>query len=170
METYYKAINWMPSKMSSTNQLGEKTDEQFLARYVFLPNDLDDCLSNKRKTWSEKLYGLTLLDTMQSEISSSLAQTSTPWGSCFSQYPIYGKAILPSIFSTWILLRLKKFSNDQYQLYSTKRRRDCQRNSTPTAAHFEKKVASVFETFLFYSGFFNFTISVTTTSQRCRNH
>ena len=65
----------MPSKMSSTNQLGKNWRSNSGSIHVFpLSNDLDDWrkLSNVEKDLVGKVFGgLTLLDTMQSETGSS---------------------------------------------------------------------------------------------------
>ena len=75
METYYKAVNWNSIEDVVDKATWEKLTEQFwLDTRIPLSNDLDDWrkLSQKEKDLVGKVFGgLTLLDTMQSEIGVS---------------------------------------------------------------------------------------------------
>jgi ribonucleotide reductase, beta subunit len=75
METYYKAVNWNAIEDVVDKATWEKLTEQFwLDTRIPLSNDLDDWrkLSQKEKDLVGKVFGgLTLLDTMQSEIGVS---------------------------------------------------------------------------------------------------
>ena len=156
----------MPSKMSSTNQLGKNWRSNSGLIHVFpCQNDLDDWKSyqNVEKDLVGKVFGgLTLLDTMQSETgvqAPSRGHPYTTWGKLFSitsnLWNLFTLNLTHQSSLPWILrLRLKKFSNGPIPILTYKESWDCQRN-LPKRKPTWKKVASVFlETFLFYSGFF----------------
>ncbi|MCI5870813.1 class 1b ribonucleoside-diphosphate reductase subunit beta [Streptococcus sp.] len=164
--TYYKAINWNEIEDAVDKSTWEKLTEQFwLDTRIPLSNDLDDWrkLSDVEKDLVGKVFGgLTLLDTMQSEVGMSQLKKDvrTPHEEAVLNNIEFMESVhaksYSSIFST---LNTKSeieaiFAWVEENEFLQKKARivtEIYRNGTAL----ERKVASVFlETFLFYSGFF----------------
>lgn len=164
--TYYKAINWNEIEDSIDKSTWEKLTEQFwLDTRIPLSNDLDDWrkLSDIEKDLVGKVFGgLTLLDTMQSEVGMSQLKKDvrTPHEEAVLNNIEFMESVhaksYSSIFSTLntkseIEDIFKWVEENEFLQKKAEVITEIYRHGTPL----ERKIASVFlETFLFYSGFF----------------
>lgn len=164
--TYYKAINWNEIEDSVDKSTWEKLTEQFwLDTRIPLSNDLDDWrkLSDVEKDLVGKVFGgLTLLDTMQSEVGMSQLKKDvrTPHEEAVLNNIEFMESVhaksYSSIFSTLntkseIEDIFKWVEENEFLQKKAEVITEIYRHGTPL----ERKIASVFlETFLFYSGFF----------------
>lgn len=162
----YKAINWNNIEDMIDKATWEKLTEQFwLDTRIPISNDIDDWrkLSQQEKDLVSKVFGgLTLLDTLQSEVGAHILlkdartqQEEAIYNNISCMESIHAKSY-SSIFST--LLTPKEIEDvfnwantDSNLQYKADTVNDIYQNGTPV----QKKIASVLlESFLFYSGFY----------------
>lgn len=162
----YKAINWNNIEDSLDQAVWQKLTEQFwLPERVPVSNDLDDwrVLSQAEKDLIGKVFGgLTLLDTLQSEIGaiSLMKDALTQHEEAVLTNIAFMESVhaksYSSIFSTLHnkseIEEIFEWTNSDEHL---QRKADIINNVYQTGTALQKKIASVFlESFLFYSGFF----------------
>lgn len=162
----YKAINWNKIEDILDKATWEKLTEQFwLDTRIPISNDIDDWrkLSQQEKDLVAKVFGgLTLLDTLQSEVGANILlkdartqQEEAIYNNISFMEAVHAKSY-SSIFST--LLTPKEIEDvfnwtntDSNLQYKADTVNDIYQNGTPV----QKKIASVLlESFLFYSGFY----------------
>lgn len=162
----YKAINWNRIEDAIDKATWEKLTEQFwLDTRVPISNDLDDWrkLSQQEKDLVAKVFGgLTLLDTLQSEVG---VESLVPHARTQHEISVYRNIIFmeavhaksySSIFST---LLTPKEIDDVFEWTHThptlQKKAQIIEDIYQNGSSLERKIASVFlESFLFYSGFF----------------
>lgn len=162
----YKAINWNRIEDAIDKATWEKLTEQFwLDTRVPISNDLDDWrkLSQQEKDLVAKVFGgLTLLDTLQSEVG---VESLVPHARTQHEISVYRNVIFmeavhaksySSIFST---LLTPKEIDDVFEWTHThptlQKKAQIIEDIYQNGSSLERKIASVFlESFLFYSGFF----------------
>ncbi len=162
----YNAINWNTIEDILDKATWEKLTEQFwLDTRIPISNDIDDWrkLSQQEKDLVSKVFGgLTLLDTLQSEVGANILlkdartqQEEAIYNNISFMEAVHAKSY-SSIFST--LLTPKEIEDvfewtntDSNLQYKANTVNDIYQNGTPI----QKKIASVLlESFLFYSGFY----------------
>jgi ribonucleoside-diphosphate reductase 2, beta subunit, putative len=162
----YNAINWNTIEDILDKATWEKLTEQFwLDTRIPISNDIDDWrkLSQQEKDLVSKVFGgLTLLDTLQSEVGANILlkdartqQEEAIYNNISFMEAVHAKSY-SSIFST--LLTPKEIEDvfewtntDSNLQYKADTVNDIYQNGTPI----QKKIASVLlESFLFYSGFY----------------
>lgn len=162
----YNAINWNTIEDILDKATWEKLTEQFwLDTRIPISNDIDDWrkLSQQEKDLVSKVFGgLTLLDTLQSEVGANILlkdartqQEEAIYNNISFMEAVHAKSY-SSIFST--LLTPKEIEDvfewtntDSNLQYKADTVNDIYQNGTPV----QKKIASVLlESFLFYSGFY----------------
>lgn len=162
----YKAINWNKIEDVVDKATWEKLTEQFwLDTRIPISNDLDDWrkLSQQEKDLVAKVFGgLTLLDTLQSEVG---VESLVPYARTQHEISVYRDVSLmeavhaksySSIFST---LLTPKEIDDVFKWTHThpalQKKAQIVEDIYKNGTSLERKIASVFlESFLFYSGFF----------------
>lgn len=162
----YKAINWNKIEDVFDKATWEKLTEQFwLDTRIPISNDLDDWrkLSAQEKDLVAKVFGgLTLLDTLQSEVG---VESLVPHARTQHEVSVYKNISFveavhaksySSIFST--LLTPKEIEDVFEWTYThpaLQKKAQIVENIYKNGNSLERKIASVFlESFLFYSGFF----------------
>ena len=164
--TYYKAINWNAIEDVIDKSTWEKLTEQFwLDTRIPLSNDLDDWrkLPQKERDLVAKVFGgLTLLDTLQSEVGVDKLKeyAVTPheeavYNNISMMESVHAKSY-SSIFST---LNTKSEIEEIFHWVETneflQRKAQLVKDIYLGDDKHKKQIASVFlESFLFYSGFF----------------
>ena len=162
----YNAINWNNIEDMIDKATWEKLTEQFwLDTRIPISNDIDDWrkLSSAEQELVAKVFGgLTLLDTVQSEVGANILlkdartqQEEAIYNNISFMESVHAKSY-SSIFST--LLTPKEIEDvfdwtntDSNLQYKADTVNDIYQNGTPV----QKKIASVLlESFLFYSGFY----------------
>ncbi len=162
----YNAINWNTIEDILDKATWEKLTEQFwLDTRIPISNDIDDWrkLSQQEKDLVSKVFGgLTLLDTLQSEVGANILlkdartqQEEAIYNNISFMEAVHAKSY-SSIFST--LLTPKEIEDvfewtntDSNLQYKADTVNDIYQNGTPI----QKKIASILlESFLFYSGFY----------------
>lgn len=162
----YNAINWNKIEDVVDKATWEKLTEQFwLDTRIPISNDVDDWrkLSPTEQELVAKVFGgLTLLDTLQSEVGANILlkdsrtqQEEAIYNNISFMEAVHAKSY-SSIFST--LLTPKEIEDvfdwtntDSNLQYKADTVNDIYQNGTPV----QKKIASVLlESFLFYSGFY----------------
>lgn len=162
----YKAINWNKIEDVVDKATWEKLTEQFwLDTRIPISNDIDDWrkLSQQEKDLVAKVFGgLTLLDTLQSEVG---VESLVPHARTQHEISVYRDVSLmeavhaksySSIFST---LLTPKEIDDVFEWTHThpalQKKAQIVEDIYKNGTSLERKIASVFlESFLFYSGFF----------------
>lgn len=162
----YKAINWNKIEDVIDKATWEKLTEQFwLDTRIPISNDIDDWrkLSQQEKDLVAKVFGgLTLLDTLQSEVG---VESLVPHARTQHEISVYRDVSLmeavhaksySSIFST---LLTPKEIDDVFEWTHThpalQKKAQIVEDIYKNGTSLERKIASVFlESFLFYSGFF----------------
>ena len=162
----YKAINWNKIEDIFDKATWEKLTEQFwLDTRIPISNDLDDWrkLSAQEKDLVAKVFGgLTLLDTLQSEVG---VESLVPHARTQHEVSVYKNISFveavhaksySSIFST--LLTPKEIEDVFEWTYThpaLQKKAQIVEDIYKNGNSLERKIASVFlESFLFYSGFF----------------
>lgn len=162
----YKAINWNKIEDVFDKATWEKLTEQFwLDTRIPISNDLDDWrkLSAQEKDLVAKVFGgLTLLDTLQSEVG---VESLVPHARTQHEVSVYRNISFveavhaksySSIFST--LLTPKEIEDVFEWTYThpaLQKKAQIVEDIYKNGTSLERKIASVFlESFLFYSGFF----------------
>lgn len=162
----YKAINWNKIEDVFDKATWEKLTEQFwLDTRIPISNDLDDWrkLSAQEKDLVAKVFGgLTLLDTLQSEVG---VESLVPHARTQHEVSVYKNISFveavhaksySSIFST--LLTPKEIEDVFEWTYThpaLQKKAQIVEDIYKNGTSLERKIASVFlESFLFYSGFF----------------
>lgn len=162
----YKAINWNKIEDVFDKATWEKLTEQFwLDTRIPISNDLDDWrkLSQQEKDLVAKVFGgLTLLDTLQSEVG---VESLVPHARTQHEVSVYKNISFveavhaksySSIFST--LLTPKEIEDVFEWTYThpaLQKKAQIVEDIYKNGNSLERKIASVFlESFLFYSGFF----------------
>lgn len=162
----YKAINWNKIEDVFDKATWEKLTEQFwLDTRIPISNDLDDWrkLSAQEKDLVAKVFGgLTLLDTLQSEVG---VESLVPHARTQHEVGVYKNISFmesvhaksySSIFSTLLTPKEIEYVFEWTYTHPALQKKaqiveDIYKNGTSL----ERKIASVFlESFLFYSGFF----------------
>lgn len=165
-ENYYEAVNWNVIEDPIDKATWEKLTAQFwMDTRIPVSNDLDDWrkLSDEEKDLVGKVFGgLTLLDTLQSEVG---AEVLKKYSKNMIEEAVYSNIIFmeavhaksySTIFSTLNtkaeIEEIFDWTHSQENLqYKAKRINEIYETGSPL----EVKIASVLlESFLFYSGFY----------------
>ncbi|WP_027108379.1 class 1b ribonucleoside-diphosphate reductase subunit beta [Lacticigenium naphthae] len=163
---HYQAIDWNKLEETIDKHTWEKLTSQFwLDTRIPVSNDLDDWrqLSLEERDVVNKAFGgLTLLDTLQSEVGASVMKQDvrTQHEEAVLNNILFMESVHAKSYST-IFISLNEnrkieeifdWTNQNERLqYKAKRIKTIYDTGTPL----QKKIASVFlESFLFYSGFY----------------
>ena len=163
---YYKSVDWNKVEDMIDKLTYEKLTSQFwLATRIPVSNDMDDwrmMSSLERDVVDKVLMGLTMLDTLQSEVGAVVLlpdartqhEKSVLSNLHFmeSEHARSYSTIFSSLNTNARIDELFQWGNNNDMLqYKAKRINEIYQDGTPL----QKKVASVFlESFLFYSGFY----------------
>lgn len=163
---YYKSVDWNKVEDMIDKLTYEKLTSQFwLATRIPVSNDMDDwrmMSSLERDVVDKVLMGLTMLDTLQSEVGAVVLlpdartqhEKSVLSNIHFmeSEHARSYSTIFSSLNTNARIDELFQWGNNNDMLqYKAKRINEIYQDGTPL----QKKVASVFlESFLFYSGFY----------------
>ena len=165
-ENYYEAVNWNFIEDPIDKATWEKLTAQFwMDTRIPVSNDLDDWrkLTEEEKSLVGKVFGgLTLLDTLQSEVGAEVLKKysknmieESVYSNIIFMEAVHAKSY-STIFSTLNtkseIEEIFEWTHSQENLqYKAKRINEIYETGSPL----EVKIASVLlESFLFYSGFY----------------